>query len=119
MGGCVFGLHNGGNFARLVAHDAPVGTGLFDIGGEHGNGIASLFMEVHQFAQGFGAKQGYVAVGDQHGTINEVGGIECVKTYFDSATGAGNVVLIDDGDLSIKVKNMLGYLITLVSHYNG
>ena len=119
MGSCIFGLHNGGNFARLIAHDAPVGTGLFDIGGEHGNGIASLFMEVHQFAQSFGTKQGYVTVGDQHGTINEVGGIEGVKTDFNGSTGAGNVVLINDGDLGIKVKNMLGYLITLVPHHNG
>ena len=119
MRSCVFGLHNGGNFARLVAHDAPVGTGLFDIGGEHGNGITSLFVEVHQFAQGFGAKQGYVAVGDQHGTINEIGIIEGIKTDFNGSTGAGNVVLINDGDLGIKVKNMLGYLITLVPHHNG
>ena len=119
MGSCVFGLHNGGNFARLVAHDAPVGTRLFDIGGKHGNGIASLFVEVHQFAQSFGAKQGYVTVGDQHGAINEIGIIEGVKTDFNSSTGAGNVVLIDDSDLSIKVENMLGYLITLVPHHNG
>jgi len=76
-------------------------------------------VEVHQFAQSFGAKQGYVAVGDQHGTINEIGIIEGIKTDFNGSTGAGNVVLIDDSDLSIKVENMLGYLITLVSHYNG
>jgi len=76
-------------------------------------------VEVHQFAQSFGAKQGYVAVGDQHGTINEIGIIEGIKTDFDGSTGAGNIVLIDNSDLGIKVKNMLGYLITLVPHYNG
>ena len=45
--------------------------------------------------------------------------IEGIKTDFNGSTGTGNVVLINDGDLGIKVKNMLGYLITLVPHHNG
>ena len=89
------------------------------MGGQHGYGVLVFFVEGNQFAQSLGAQQRNITVGHQDGAGDGCLRIQGIQTDLNRATSTRNLILINDGYLRVKCKNVLSNLIALVAHHNS
>src|SRR5699024_7474143 len=69
----------------------------------------------HQAAQGLGVQQRHVTIGDQD---RAGGGRDLVEAALDGASGAGDLVLVGDGDLGRVIGQVLGDPLALVPQHH-
>ena len=112
-------LDDAQHVAFAVADDAAVAGRVVEDGGEHGGAVAGGGVEFDQAVQRLAVEQRHVGGGDEHRAVDLAGFGELGHRALDGAAGAGDVVLVHDGDLLVIGAGGFGDALGLEVHDHG
>ena len=112
-------FHDAQHVAFAVADDATIASRIVKNGGEHGGSVAALLMEGKQLVQRVGVEQRHIRSCDQHRAVKTALLLQLRHGALHGSPGAGNVVLIDDGDTLIVGAGRFGDSFRLAVHDHG
>ena len=112
-------FYNAQHVAFAVADDAAIASRIVKNGGEHSGTIAALLMEGKQLVQRVGVEQRHIRSCDQHRAVKTALLLQLRHGALHGSSGAGNVILVDNGDTLIVGAGRFGDSFRLVVHDHG